>query len=102
MPMGSPLSPIISDIVLQDLELQALNKLTFNISFYFRYVDDTILTILSNQVNHVVNVFNSIHDRLQFTYELQKDNTLNYLDISIKSENNKLICDWYQKTNLFR
>jgi len=37
-PMGSPLSPIIAEIVLQDLEKKALGLLS--IPFYHRYVDD--------------------------------------------------------------
>jgi len=33
-PMGSPLSPIIADIVMQDLEGEVLETLDFDISFY--------------------------------------------------------------------
>jgi len=41
--MGSPLSPAILD-VLQDLKEKALKEINLNISFYFHYVDDVILT----------------------------------------------------------
>lgn len=47
-PMGSSLFPIIADIFLQDLEKKALNSLTFKPSFYFRYVDNVIMTIPSD------------------------------------------------------
>ena len=40
IPMGSPLSPIVSDIVMQDLEIKALQRLPILPSFYVRYVDD--------------------------------------------------------------
>ena len=43
MPMGSPLSPIMADITLQDLEIEALKSLPFEPPFYYRYVDDIVL-----------------------------------------------------------
>jgi len=39
MPMGSPLSPVFADLILQDLEKKALNILAFHIPFYVRYVE---------------------------------------------------------------
>lgn len=45
-PMGSPLSPIIADIVLQDLEDNALKSLDYYIPFYYRYVDDILIAIV--------------------------------------------------------
>jgi len=39
-PMGSPLSPIIADVVLQDIEKRALGRLGIEVPFYMRYVDD--------------------------------------------------------------
>lgn len=42
IPMGSPLSPIIADIVLQDIENKALKLLVFVPPIYFRYVDDIV------------------------------------------------------------
>jgi len=57
--MGSPLSPIIADIVMQDLE-KMLNSLDFDISFY-RYVDDIIIiAIPSFKVQEVLEKFNHI------------------------------------------
>jgi len=43
-PMGSPLSPIIANLVLQDLEDKALERINCCIPFYFRYVDDILLS----------------------------------------------------------
>lgn len=85
-PMGSPISPIISDIVLQDLETEALNSLEFSLPFYYRYVDDIVLAILMSKINKVLRVFNSLHRRLKFTVELEENNRLNFLDILPLSE----------------
>lgn len=96
-PMGSPLSPLIADIVLQDLETRALNSLRFSLPFYVRYVDDITLAIPSNAIEHTLNIFNSFHDRLQFTLEESINNRLDFLDITIIVENNRLIFDWFHK-----
>ncbi|XP_029673125.1 uncharacterized protein LOC115241501 [Formica exsecta] len=96
-PMGSPLSSIIADIVLQDLEEKALSTLTFIPSFYFRYVDDIAMTAPYSFMDHTLNVFNSLHPRIQFTLEIADSDKLNFLDISILLINNRLITDWFHK-----
>ncbi|XP_025269898.1 uncharacterized protein LOC112639584 [Camponotus floridanus] len=96
--MGSPLSPIIADIVLQDLEKNALNMLKFTPRFYFRYVDDILMTVPSDSIDMTLSIFNSFHDRLQFTSELEVDRKINFLDVTIIVENNALIFDWFHKS----
>ena len=44
-PMGSPISPSLADIVMQDLETDIFKRIEFDIPVYFRYVDDTFLLI---------------------------------------------------------
>lgn len=96
-PMGSPLSPIIADIVLQDLERRALDSLNLSLPFYYRYVDDIACAIPLNKVALTLTAFNSFHPRLQFTAEISENNKLNFLDITIILENNHLIFDWFHK-----
>ncbi|XP_018361291.1 PREDICTED: uncharacterized protein LOC108760020 [Trachymyrmex cornetzi] len=69
-PMGSPLSPIIADMVLQDLEKSGISKLRVEPLFYFRYVDDIILALPSDNIIDTLNTFNSLHIRLQFTLKI--------------------------------
>jgi len=57
--MGSPLSPIIADITLQDLENKAIGHVLFNLPFYYRYVDDIALAASSSMFNEVLGIFNS-------------------------------------------
>ena len=68
-PMGSPLSPIIADLTLQDLENKAITSLGVCLPFYVRYVDDVALAAPSSMLDKVVVMFNSFHPRLQFTME---------------------------------
>jgi len=71
-PIGSPLSPILVDIVMQDLEEKAINNLNIDFPIYYRYVDDILLLTPDSKVNIILNTFNNIHKRLQFTVELEK------------------------------
>ena len=67
--MGNPLSPNLSDIVMEDLELQYISKLKSKPLFYFGYVDNIVLCIHNNDIENTLNVFNSYDINLQFTVE---------------------------------
>jgi len=95
-PMGSPLSPIVSELVLQDLEMKALKTLNIEIPLYFRYVDDVALAAPRQNIEEILKTFNSIHNRLQFTLE-RGINKLNFLDVSIENIDGLLEFDWYKK-----
>jgi len=96
-PMGSPLSPILADIVMQDLELKAINELKIEFPLYYRYVDDIVLLTPDNKVEDILNTFNSIHNRLQFTIEREKNRTLNFLDLTLIISDGIMMLDWYKK-----
>ena len=96
-PMGSPLSPVIADIVMQDIENKALETLGSKLPFYFRYVDDIACAVPNNLIERTLEIFNSIHPRLQFTMEIGIDNKLNFLDVSLLLNHENLIFDWYHK-----
>jgi len=49
--MGSPLSPVIADIVMQELENTVLRSINFPIPIYYKYVDD-IYNGRTNRHNH--------------------------------------------------
>jgi len=96
MLMGSPLSPIIADLVMQDLEAKALDALDYDIPFYHRYVDDIALAVPRHKINDILTIFNSLHSRLQFTLEIG-GNKLDFLDVTLINHNNKLEFDCYRK-----
>ncbi|KYN28640.1 hypothetical protein ALC57_01893, partial [Trachymyrmex cornetzi] len=77
MPMGSPLSPILSIIDMLR--------------------DDIILAALTNQINDILHVFNACHDRLKFTCQENIDGSINFLDVSLKIENEHIIFDIFKK-----
>lgn len=71
--MGSPLSLILANLVLQELEDRAIASLLVP-PFYYRYVDDIIMAAPSLHIRHILKVFNSFHKRLQFTIEFSTNN----------------------------
>jgi len=96
-PMGSPLSPIIADLVLRDLETKAINKLPFELPLYRRYVDDILLATHFDQLGIILDTFNSFHDRLQFTLEISVNKRINFLDVTIILDDQKIVFDRYEK-----
>ena len=97
-PMGSPISQMLADLVLQDLEKVVLKKLSFKIHSYYRYVDDTFLIIPNNKIKDTIGNFNSYHSRLNFTFELEINNTLPFLNLLIiKNQDGTLVTNWFRK-----
>jgi len=89
-PMSSPLSLIIAEIVLQDLEKKALGLLSIEIPFYYKYVDDIALAAPRHKINEFLNIFNSLHPR--FTLEIE-GNKLNFLNVTLINNKGKLEFD---------
>ena len=52
---------------------------------YFRYVDDIQVIYDTNHsdVQNILKDFNTIHPKLKFTKECEKNNQINFLDITI-------------------
>lgn len=96
-PMGSPLSPIIADLILQDLENNAVASLSYVPSIYVRFVDDILMAVPTDSITLTLNIFNSFYTRLQFTLEIENNRCLNFLDTNIIIEINTLIYNWYHK-----
>ena len=95
--MGSPLSPILANIVLQDLEHEIITKNNIKASFYFRYVDDIVLAVHEEKVEEVLELFNSYHERLKFTVDRGDKNGINFLDVKLIEQEGNIIFDMYKK-----
>jgi len=95
--IGSPLFPVLADIVLQDIEKRAISRIPISIPFYFRYVDDILFAAPPSVHTNILDIFNSFHHRLQFTIETSRNNHINFLDVSIEVNEGILEFDWYTK-----
>jgi len=93
--MGSPLSLIISDVVLQDLETEALQLLPYEIPIYYRYVD-ILFAAQRSQFSDILVTFNSYHPRLKFTIEHSHNNEINFLDTKVTINDSVITFDLYK------
>ena len=92
------LSPILSDIVMKDLEIECIQKLNVKPLFYFRYVDDILLCVPSNSIDHTLNTFNTYDKNLQFTVEIAQYKSISFLDVKIIIDQHRhIITNWYRK-----
>lgn len=95
--MGSPISSVVAQLVMEFAEKQIINNLNFNILFYKRYVDDCLLAIPRGREQQILEAFNSFHQKLQFTIEIEENNQINFLDLTLIKENNRIYTKWYTK-----
>ena len=97
-PMGSPLSPLVSNLVMEDVEKRALLKLSFKPIRYKPYVDDILTIVPTDKIAEFLDVFKSIEQSIKFTFEKEENNTLNFLELKIiKYRNGSLITNWFKK-----
>ena len=96
--MGSPLSATLANIVMEEAETKIIHELTYYIKFYYRYIHDTFFCLPNSKINHISDQFNKIHTKLIFKMEKSINNSINFLDLNIRVENNKIITNWYRKS----
>ena len=95
--MGSPLGPLFANIFMCELENYLIPKLGDKISNWSRYVDDTFAFIKPQYIQHVREELNSFHKSVQFTYEVEVDNKIAFLDVLLNRTSDQLI-----ETSVFR
>ena len=86
--MGSLISNLFANIVMEDLENECLLILKYMHNFipkeYYRYVDDTFLVINKSEIDLVVNTFNNYDINLQFTHEIKENSSIGFLNVHKK------------------
>jgi hypothetical protein len=91
--MGTPSSGLIAEFFLQHTKNVHLARLSRKHKINdFRYADGILLIFDSNHadIQTIPTGFNVLHPNLQFTVEVERDNTINYLDVSIHKTPNNL------------
>ena len=84
--MGSPVSVVVTNLVMEDVEQEALSTFHTPPRFWRRYVDDTCTALPSNLVDSFHDHLNSIDPCIQFTIERESDGQLPFLDILLNRE----------------
>ena len=79
--MGSPVSVTVANLVMEEIEDQALSTFAQPPRFWKRYVDDTCTAIPSHLVTPFHEHLNGVNEHIQFTLEIEKDGSLPFLDV---------------------
>ncbi|BHF61970.1 hypothetical protein SprV_0100495000 [Sparganum proliferum] len=97
-PMGSPISSLVAELVLQELE-----KVAFSYckpAFWRRYVDDTFVIIEKDKLSGFQDLLNSIFPDIQLTGEDEEAKKLLFLDVLItRTTDGKLSTTVYSKAD---
>ena len=97
---GSPLGLVIAGIFMVELEKSLIPNLMEHMSPWKRYVDDTIAVIKLSSIEHVLSILNSFHQNIEFTYELEQNGKINFLDVMLIRTNDTLQTTIYRKSTL--
>ena len=98
LPMGSPLSGVLACIYLEFLESCPFKYIIPNTACYFRYIDDTLLIYPQDlDLHSITEKLNNVELSIKFTYELESNSTLHFLDILLIRNINKLEFKIYRK-----
>jgi hypothetical protein len=99
--MGSPLSGILAEIFLQDLEQHRIKHLLEGgtITYYNRYVDDIFIIYNQTKITPqtLTEHFNAQHKDLQFTRNEEINNQITYLDLNLTNRQGQLEMEVYRK-----
>ena len=96
-PMGSSLSPVIANMVMEDLEQQALSTFHNPPSVWVRYVDDVYAIVKTENVDEFHKHLNTINSSIQFTLEMETSGSIAFLDVLLTLE-----LDGSLSTSIFR
>ena len=82
--MGSPISPIVANLFMEDLEVQAIRTSPTPPSLWKRFVEDTFTIIKKEDRSSFLQHLNSIHQNIKFTCEeVRDDGSMPFLDILV-------------------
>ena len=97
--MGSPLGAVyFAGIFMVESERTIAPTLREHMSPWKRYVDDTISYIKEEFTEHVLSKLNGYHDNIEFTYEIENDGKLPFLDVLVIRKDYEVETTVYRKS----
>ena len=95
--IGSPLGPMLAGIFMVNLQRLLVPKFNVYINFWRCYVDDTITIVKIGSVEYLLSVLNNFHPKIKFTYEMEVESKLAFLDILLHRDGHDIITTIYRK-----
>ena len=84
--IGFPLRPVLAGIFMVHLKRSLVP-----VSFWKRYVYDTITFIKIGSAKYLLSILNSFHPNIGFTYETQVNSKLEFLDVLLLREGQNIV-----------
>ena len=95
--MGSPVSVVVAEIVMQNIEERALANYKRTLSLWLRYVDDTFTAVHKDEIDDFHEHLDGQNADIQFTKEIEENGKIPFLDCLVTRDNNKLRTTIYRK-----
>ena len=95
--MGSPISSLLANITIFELEKTILPNLEQEICIWVRYIDDVFALVKHGSINKILNAINDFNTRIKFTHEIEDDSGLPFLDLKLFRSNGKIATKVYTK-----
>ena len=98
--MGSPLSPIVANIFMEEFETSTLQQATHQPKLWLRYDDNTFIIWphSKQQLDNFFQHLNNQHSNIRFTMETEAQGSLPFLDVHItKATDGHLTHQVYRK-----
>ena len=95
--LGSPVSVVVAEIVMQNIEEQALATYRRTVPLWLRYVDDTFTAVHKDGIDDFHEHLNRQNADIQFTKEIEENGKIPFLDCLVTRDNNKLKTIIYRK-----
>ena len=95
--MGSPVSVVVAEIVMQHIEKRALATYDQTLHFWFRYIDDTITILQTDDIDVFQGHLNRQNSDIQFTRELKDNGKIPFLDCLVSRDDTRLRTLVYRK-----
>jgi len=83
--MGNALSPFIANLFMGHMENKLKRRKLFP-RVWVRYVDDVFAVVHKDKVLDLLELLNSQNDSINFTYEIEKDGKLPFLDVEVRRD----------------
>ena len=95
--MGSPVSVVVAEIVMQNIEERALAIYKRTLPLWLRYVDNTFTAVHKDEVDDFHEHLNGQNADIQFTKEIEENGKIPFLDCLVTRDNNELRTTIYRK-----
>ena len=95
--MGSPVSVVVAEIVMQNIEESALSTCRQTIPLWLRYVDDTFTAVWHDVIDAFHHHFNEQNTDIQFNRKFEENGKLPFLDCLISRDDNSPRTTVYRK-----